>query len=297
MRYIIEVGRGGRETLRAARRPALASAPEAMSQLFSRLVADAEEAPISGWDFSWLDGRATEMRPSWGYSNLAARRLATVSSALDLETGGGELLARVPALPRLMVATESWPPNLALGRSRLGPLGVHVVQTGTGAALPFAAESFDLVVNRHGVGGRAETAEAWRYWAEIARVLRPAGSFLSQQVGGKTMTELRDGLSVPARPSRRRWGPAMARRVMESAGFEITDLREEFPRTEFFDVGAIVYYLRLVVWIVPDFTVDRYRSALLRLHEHIERKGSFVAHAHRFLVEARPAVRQKSEPL
>ena len=79
----------------------------------------------------------------------------------------------------------------------------------------------------------------------------------------------------------------MAREVMEQAGFEITDMREEFPRTEFFDVGAIVYYLRLVVWIVPDFSVDRYRSSLLRLHDHIEETGSFVAHAHRFLVDAR----------
>jgi len=80
----------------------------------------------------------------------------------------------------------------------------------------------------------------------------------------------------------------MARAVMESAGMELVDLREEFPRTEFFDVGAIVYYLRLVVWIVPDFNVHRYRSVLMQLHEDIQENGSFVAHAHRFLVDARP---------
>jgi SAM-dependent methyltransferase len=258
-----------------------------VSRDFDRLVAEAEAVPISGWDFSWLDGRATEARPSWRYSGLVARRLATEAAALDLETGGGELLAYIAALPRLMVATEAWPPNVMVAKNTLRPLGVGVVQVGVGHALPFASATFDLVISRHGLGGRSRSAEARKYWAEIARVLRPAGSFLSQQVGGKTMRELRDVLVQPM-PSRPHWGPAMARDVMEQAGLEITDIREEFPRTEFFDVGAIVYYLRLVVWIVPDFSVQRYRSGLLRLHAHIQETGSFVAHAHRFLVDARP---------
>lgn len=259
-----------------------------MSRAFEDLVAEAEAAPISGWDFSWLERRATEARPSWGYRRLAAERLSAVSSALDIDTGGGELLASVGKLPSTMVATESWPPNLLIARSRLGPLGVRVLESGTEGALPFASASFDLVLNRHGVRGRSLTSEARQWWAEVARVLRPTGSFLSQQVGGHTMDELRDALGVPADRSRPHWGPQMARAVMEPAGFEIMDLREEFPRTVFFDVGAIVYYLRLVVWIVPDFTVGRYASALRRIHERIGDEGSFVAHAHRFLVDARP---------
>jgi hypothetical protein len=31
------------------------------------LIAEAEAADVTGWDFSWLDGRATEERPPWGY--------------------------------------------------------------------------------------------------------------------------------------------------------------------------------------------------------------------------------------
>ncbi len=71
------------------------------------------------------------------------------------------------------------------------------------------------------------------------------------------MGELHEAFGSSLTPERPRWGPAMARAVMEFAGMEVRDLREEFPRTEFFDVGAIVYYLRLVVWIVPDFNVHR----------------------------------------
>src|SRR5256714_7316131 len=100
------------------------------------------------------------------------------------------------------------------------------------------------------------------------------------------LCEVLGGLSE--RSARPRWGLDMARAVMEPAGVEIIEMREEFPRTEFFDIGAVVYYLRLVVWIVPGFSVERYRSELIRIHQHIEKKGSFVAHAHRFLIDARP---------
>jgi hypothetical protein len=64
-------------------------------------------------------------------------------------------------------------------------------------------------------------------------------------------------------------------------------LRLERLRAEFFDVGAVIYFLRKVVWTVPDFTVERYRERLHELHERIEFDGPFVAHATRLLVEAR----------
>ena len=33
-----------------------------MARSFEELVAEAEAAPVAGWDFSWLDGRAIEAR-------------------------------------------------------------------------------------------------------------------------------------------------------------------------------------------------------------------------------------------
>ena len=70
----------------------------------------------------------------------------------------------------------------------------------------------------------------------------------------------------------------------ESAGLVVVDVRHESLRAEFFDVGAVVYFLRKVIWTVPGFSVDRYREWLLRLHDRIERNGAFVAHAQRFLI-------------
>ncbi|MDN5758901.1 MAG: SAM-dependent methyltransferase, partial [Tomitella sp.] len=56
---------------------------------FDTLVSEAQAADVTGWDFSWLDGRATEQRPPWGYAQLLAQRLSTASAALDIDTGGG----------------------------------------------------------------------------------------------------------------------------------------------------------------------------------------------------------------
>lgn len=63
---------------------------------FDDLVHEAATVDVSGWGFDWLDGRATEERQPWGYSRLIAARLPEVTSALDIDTGGGELIAELP---------------------------------------------------------------------------------------------------------------------------------------------------------------------------------------------------------
>ena len=59
---------------------------------FEDLVAEAEAADVTGWGFGWLEGRAAEERPPWGYARLLAQRLAQATSAVDLDTGGGEVV-------------------------------------------------------------------------------------------------------------------------------------------------------------------------------------------------------------
>jgi SAM-dependent methyltransferase len=251
---------------------------DGVSGSFDELVAEADAAPIVGWDFSWLDGRATEERPAWRYSEMVARRAATVPNMLDLESGGGEMLAGLPRLPPLMVAAEGYAPNLSVAARRLRPLGAFVVAAQFDRpALPIAGNSFDLVTSRHPVVTR---------WDEIARVLRPGGTYLSQQVGPDSVRELSELMMGPLPPGTAR-DPEVARARAEDAGLSVVDLRAQRLRTVFDDIGAVVYFLRLVVWIVPGFTVDRYREPLRVLHEQMQREGPFVAHASRFLIEAR----------
>lgn len=249
-----------------------------MGRTFDELIAEAAAVPVEGWDFSWLDGRATEQRPSWGYQGLLGTRLAGASAALDVQTGGGEVLAGVPELPPLMVATESWPPNVAEATRLLHPRGAAVVADADEPPLPFADAAFDLVTSRHPV-------TAW--WDEIARVLRPGGTYLSQEVGPASVFELVEYFLGPQPEARRKRRPEDARDGAVAAGLDIVDLRPERLRIEFFDVGAVVYFLRKVVWMVPGFTVEAYRDRLRELHEQIIADGPFVAHSRRFLIEAR----------
>ena len=234
-----------------------------MGRDFDELVAEAEAAPVDGWDFSWLDGRATEERPSWGYARLMAARLAGARTALDIQTGGGEVLATAPRLPPVTVATEGWPPNVGLAAARLRPRGVTVVADRDEPPLPFAGDAFDLVVSRH-------PTRTW--WVEIARVLRPGGTYLSQGIGPASVFELVEYFRGP-RPRSDREQPDRTGAGARDAGLEVVDLRMERLRTEFHDIGAVVYFLRKVVWMVPDFTVAAYRSRLRELHDLIEAEG------------------------
>jgi SAM-dependent methyltransferase len=244
---------------------------------FEQLIAEGESVPVEGWDFAWFDGRATEERPRWGYSRLLAGRMARAAAGLDIQTGGGEVLARISHPPPVLVATESWPPNVAVARRNLRPLGAAVVEADDEADLPFRGGSLNLVVSRH---------PTVAIWPEIARVLRPGGTYFSQQVGAGSNRELTDFMMgpQPVDPGR---SPQVAVAEAQAAGLIVADLREQALRVEFYDVGAVVHFLRKVLWTVPGFTVQGYIDRLAEMHERIVPGAPFVSHAQRFLIEAR----------
>ena len=83
------------------------------------------------------------------------------------------------------------------------------------------------------------------------------------------------------------WDLGRAVDELEDAGLRVTDAREEFPKTVFDDVGAIVYYLKAVPWQIEGFSVDDKRESLLALHESIRSSGNLVVTSHRFFIEAK----------
>lgn len=247
---------------------------------FEDQLAAAQLVPVDGWDFSWFAGHATEQRPSWGYSGLVTRALGTADASLDIETGGGEVYSRALAAasrrPARIEATESWPPNLAVARANLEPLGGHVAEVGDDDPLPFPDAAFDLVLSR-----LPETTP----WAEIARVLTSGGTFLSQQVGHGTNRELYEFLMGPQRHD-----PVSAterlRAGAEGAGLVVRDLQYEELDVEFLDLESVVVFLRKVIWTVPDFAVEKYRARLRDLYDHIAEHGSFRSTSRRALIVA-----------
>ena len=252
---------------------------QSVEKSFDELVDEAATVSVEGWDFSWLTGRATEERPSWGYQRLVSRRLSTATAALDIQTGGGEVLAGLGAghLPPFMLATEGWPPNVAKASALLRPLGVAIVASQEESPLPFGDGVFDLVISRH---------PATVHWAEIAPVLEPGGTYFAQHVGGRTNVEISEYFLGPLTPGDGR-DPENEADGARAAGLEIVQCRNERLRLEFFDVGAVVYFLRKVIWTVPNFTVGHYLDRLQDLHDHIEHHGAFRSTMSRTLFEAR----------
>jgi SAM-dependent methyltransferase len=238
---------------------------------FDSLVTAASEEPLHGWDFGWLDGRAVTTEPSWHYAELAAELLRDGGPVLDIDTGGGELLAMLAPPAGRTWTVEGWPPNVPVAADRLAPLGVEVVGT---EGLPFADKSFSLVLNRH---GRFDAAG-------IARVLADGGTVLTQQVGSDDCVDLNHALGAPV--TDRRWNLGVATEALTAAGLDIVDAREEWPLLTFHDIGAVVYQLRMVPWQAPGFTAARYDQALRRLHARIEAEGPFAVRTYRFLVRA-----------
>jgi SAM-dependent methyltransferase len=243
-----------------------------------------ERAPFSGWDFSRLEGRLSSDEPPWSYDDLARERLARAGSALDVGTGGGERLsALLPRRPRQIVATEEHPGSRLVARRRLAGRGVPVVavRDALDQRLPFADGSFDLVLCRHAPFSAGE----------VTRVLRPGGAFLTRQVHGESFADL--AAYFGERPPWPFWSLSHARELIEGAGLEVRT-SESFEGTlRFHDVGAIVYFLRAVAWIVPGFSVARHRDRLLALQDRLDSGAPLAFTKRRFLLlaENRPAAR------
>jgi SAM-dependent methyltransferase len=231
-------------------------------------------APLEGWDFSYLRGRLIETKPDWDYLALARTAVAQSREALDLATGGGEVLSSLAPFPGRATAVEGYAPNLPVARKRLSPLGIEVLHADPGAVLPFQNGAFDLVLNRHG-------AFAVR---EMDRVLRTDGVFLTQQVGADNLADL--GRRFGAEP---KWSTntlGAVKKQLQALGFDVRQAEDWRGPVTFLDVGALVYFLKAIPWIVDDFGVESHLNSLAALQAQIESGRPLQFTETRFLIHA-----------
>ncbi|HWD53740.1 MAG TPA: methyltransferase domain-containing protein [Acidimicrobiales bacterium] len=228
-----------------------------------------------------LGDRIVHEPPPWSLESLVAESLSGGETMLDMGTGGGEWLSSL-CRPARVVATEGWAPNVPVAAARLRPLGVSVVRD-EGAIdnvdqpsraprgrLALRDRAFDVVVNRH---------EAF-VAAEVQRVLRPGGCFLTQQTeSGSHEFHRVLGLEPPPRLE---FGLDLARQQLSEAGLAVERAGTGPATTTFADIGALAWYLSNVPWAVPGFSVATHRAQLHALH------GSSIAvSSTRFWLQAR----------
>ena len=234
-------------------------------------------AHIHGWDFSHIAGRYTEETDvPWDYRQIILDHLRDDMRLMDIDTGGGEFLLSLGHPCASTAACEAYPPNARLCRERLLPLGIDFREGGADS-LPFEDASLDMIINRHG---------DWNA-AEIRRTLKKGGLFITQQVGAENDRELVRLLlgDIPL-PFPEQYADKAAR-AFEAQGFDILDVRECFRPIVFYDVGALVWFARIIEWEFPGFSVDGCRDALFRAQRLIEDNGRIEGRIHRFLLAAR----------
>lgn len=235
-------------------------------------------AHIHGWDFSHIRGRyEEEMDLPWNYEKIIRQYLKNDMDILDYDTGGGEFLLSLKHPFHRTAATEGYPPNVELCKERLLPLGIDFKACNDPANIPFENESFDIVINRHG----EFNAE------ELYRVLKKGGLFITEQVGGDNERDLVEMVLPNTEKPFAHLNLKEQKKVFEDVGFQILEKVEAYRPIKFYDVGAFVWFARIIEWEFPGFSVDRCFEHLLEMQKMIEKKGKVEGTIHRYLIVAK----------
>ena len=245
------------------------------NELIKCWKAEENIAHIHGWDFSHIEDRHAEEELPWDYRQIILEHLKPEMRILDIDTGGGEFLLSLNHPHENTAATEAYPPNVELCRQTLLPLGIDF-RPGDGKKPPFEDTSFDLVINRHGDFDARE----------IHRILKPGGLFITQQVGAENDRELVELLCGKTELPFSEQYLNIATKKFRDAGFTILDARECFRSIKFFDVGALVWFARIIQWEFPNFSVDTCMDGLLNAQKLLEQNGCIEGRTHRFLLVA-----------
>lgn len=249
-----------------------------MQEYIMAWKAEEEIAHIHGWDFSHIEGRFEEDTVfPWDYRQVIGEYLKPHMRLLDIDTGGGEFLLSLNHPHRLSAATENYPPNVQLCKETLLPLGIDFRQADGAGELPYDSGSFDMIIDRHGD----------YHPAEIFRVLKPGGVFVMQQVGAENERELVELLcgKLPL-PFPEQYADK-AEAAFRNAGFEILQKEECFKPIRFFDVGALVWFARVLPWEFSGFSVDTHLEKLMDAQRILEQNGCLEGKTHRFLLVCR----------
>ncbi len=235
-------------------------------------------AHITGWDFSHIHGRYEEENDlPWDYKSIIRQYLRDDSKILDYDTGGGEFLLSLNHPYDRTAATEGFQPNVRLCKETLLPLGIDFKECATPSKIPYEDETFDMIIIRHG------SFDA----GELYRLLRKDGIFITEQVGSDNDRDLVEMVLPGTDKPFPHLNLREQRSVFEDAGFHIIEGEEVYRPIKFYDVGAFVWFARIIEWEFPGFSVEKCFDSLLRMQRIIEEKGEVEGIIHRYLIVAK----------
>ncbi|MBR5521770.1 MAG: class I SAM-dependent methyltransferase [Oscillospiraceae bacterium] len=247
-------------------------------KLIASWKAEEEIAYIHGWDFSHIEGRYSEDTDfPWDYKETVLKYLTPDKKILDIDTGGGEILLSLKHPYNNTAASEGYPPNVELCKNELLPLGIDFRPGNAEEILPFEDESFDVIINRHGSFNPED----------IYRMLKPGGLFITQQVGAENERELVNLLCGDTSMSFPQQYLDITVKKFEDEGFTVIEKGEIFKPIRFYDIGALVWFARIIQWEFPEFSVDTHIDKLFQAQRILEKNGCIEGRTHRFMLVAK----------
>lgn len=244
-------------------------------QLKEMLLMEENKAEkFTGWDFSHLKGRWKDEQIPWDYFSIIKQYLKADKKLLDMGTGGGEFLLSLHHPYSLCAISEGYLPNVLLCKQKLAPLGIQVEQIFDDQHIPYEDDRFDIVINRH------EDYDL----REVKRILKKDGIFITQQIGKDNDWDLIQRV-LPKQDNRNNKKVlSYAIKEAEELDFQILDAKEVMTPLLFYDLGAFVYFAKIISWEFVGLSVEAHFDRLLTMQKEIEANGYLQGSEHHFLL-------------
>jgi len=225
-----------------------------------------------GWDFSRMN--VLRQPVPWNYTDVVARYLRPGDTVLDIGTGGGEVFGRLAGSFGQGLGIDNDPQMIRLARanSTAGHLRFRVGSE----RLETVPEAFDVIIDRH----------APFDLGAIAAHLKPAGYFVTQQVGERNMACVKAALGQPASP------PVIRREAFPASGLRLLAFLEYDVEYVVRDIESLVFWLRALDCAHADLDGAAALASVQALNRvlagNVDERG-FVTNEHRYLAIAQRA--------
>src|SRR5271170_222361 len=232
-----------------------------------------------GWDFSRMN--VLRQPVPWNYHDLAVRYLRLNDSVLDIGTGGGETFSQLATSfgQGLGIDTDAQMIQLAVANSTSGNVRFRVGS----ARLEAIAETFDVILDR----------QAPFDLDAIAAHLKPAGYFVTQQVGERNMACVQAALGQEI--GQEITQPPVQRQAFTASRLRLLAFLEYDVEYVVHDIESLLFWLRGLDGAHADLDGSSALASAAALNRvlagNVDERG-FVTNEHRYLAVATTHGRQ-----